>query len=171
MRRIVIYGPGCAECTALAQVTEQVMRELCLEPLPEKVTDTAQLAAAGVLETPTLAVDGRILVSGTVPPRDEIRRMLQKALQADSPEKGCCSGRPEDLKTVKGNVPHPEAGACGCGGGGRCGSVSFKRKGGWKRAAVWAAALLILLAVVKMVNHRERSGGGEPPRPAVSAER
>ena len=61
------------------------MRELCLEPLPEKVTDAAQLAAAGVLETPALEVDGRILVSGTVPSRDESRRMLQKALQADSP--------------------------------------------------------------------------------------
>ena len=146
------------------------MRELCLEPLPEKVTDAAQLAAAGVLETPALEVDGRILVSGTVPSRDEIRRMLQKALQADSPEKGCCSGRPEDSRAVKGNLPHPEAGSCGCGGG-CCGSASFKRKGGWKRAAVWAAALLILLAVVKMMNHRERSGGGEPPRPSVSAER
>lgn len=78
MKKIVIYGPGCAKCTALAQVTEQVMRELCLEPLPEKVTDAAQLAAAGVLETPALGVDGRILVSGTVPSRDEISRMLQK---------------------------------------------------------------------------------------------
>ena len=29
------------------------MRELCLEPLPEKVTDAAQLAAAGVL-APTI---------------------------------------------------------------------------------------------------------------------
>ena len=115
MKKIVIYGPGCAKCTALAQVTEQVMRELCLEPLPEKVTDAAQLAAAGVLETPALGVDGRILVSGTVPSRDEIRRMLQKALQADSPEKGCCSGRPEDSRAVKGNLPHPEAGSCGCG--------------------------------------------------------
>ena len=171
MKRIVIYGPGCAKCTALAQVTEQDMRELCLEPLPEKVTDAAQLAAAGVLETPALGVDGRILVSGTVPSRDEIRRMLQKALQADSPEEGCCSGRTEDSGAVKGNLPHSEAGSCGCGGGGCCGSASSRRKGGWKRAAVWAAALLILLAVVKMMNHRERSGGGESPRPAVSAER
>ena len=80
MKRIVIYGPGCAKCTALAQVTEQVMRELCLEPLPEKVTDAAQLAAAGVLETPALEVDGRILVSGTVPSRDEKRfkRILRR---------------------------------------------------------------------------------------------
>lgn len=171
MKRIVIYGPGCAKCTALAKVTEQVMRELCMEPLPEKVMDTAQLAAAGVLETPALAVDGRILVSGTVPSRDEIRRMLQNALQADSPEKGCCNGKPENSKTVKGKVPHPDAGSCECGGEGCCGSPSFKRKGGWKRAAVWVVALLILLAVVKMMNHRERSGGGEPPRPAVSAER
>ena len=64
MNNIVVYGPGCAKCTALADVTKQAMQELHLDASLEKVTDAMQFAVAGVLVTPALAVDGKVFVSG-----------------------------------------------------------------------------------------------------------
>lgn len=171
MNRIFIYGPGCAKCTALAEVTKQAMQELHLEAPMEKVTDAMLFATAGVWVTPALAVDGRVLVSGTVPSKDEIRRILQDALDGGSTEKECCCSGPEDSNAVKGEASRPEDHSCGCNAGGCCSNVSAGRCAGWKKAVVWVVALLILLAAVKMINHRTHSGNGEPSRTAVSAER
>lgn len=94
MNNIVVYGPGCAKCTALADVTKQAMQELHLDASLEKVTDAMQFAVAGVLVTPALAVDGKVFVSGRVPSKDEIKKILQETIQADSSRQKscCCSG-------------------------------------------------------------------------------
>jgi len=77
MKKILVLGPGCPNCARLASVTEEVAKELGLDYQLEKVTEITAIIGFGVMKTPALAVDGKVLVSGRVPSRDELRKLLQ----------------------------------------------------------------------------------------------
>jgi small redox-active disulfide protein 2 len=77
MRKIQILGPGCPNCRRLAELTEKAAGELGLDYELEKVTDITQITRFGVMATPGLAVDGKVLVSGRVPSEAEIKEMLR----------------------------------------------------------------------------------------------
>ena len=76
MKKILILGPGCPNCTRLAELTERVARELGIEFELHKVTEIRQITAFGVMATPGLAVDGEVLVSGRVPSETELKKLL-----------------------------------------------------------------------------------------------
>lgn len=167
MHNIVVYGPGCAKCTALEDVTKQAVQELHLDASLEKVTDAMQFAVVGVLVTPALAVDGKVLVSGRVPSKDEITKILQETIQADSSRQKscCCSGATEPALPQENGSQPKEASSCG---GSCCGSETFKGSSGWKKAVVWVVVLLILLAIVKAINHRGAENREEPAATTVT---
>ncbi len=77
--QLLVIGPGCARCKALAQFTEQAAQELGLTYELNKVTDLKQIMALGVMMTPALAVNGSIKVVGKVPSVPEIKAILQQA--------------------------------------------------------------------------------------------
>lgn len=159
MNKIVIYGPGCAKCSSLAEITQQAMKELGIKVTLEKVTDVMQFAVAGVLMTPALKVNGKILISGKVPSKDEVKRLLQEALQVEAgEEKSCCGESEESASPLSGNISASETASCGCGGGGCC--EGSKGGAGWKKTVVIVVVILILLAVVKKINHRESVSEG-----------
>jgi len=76
---ILVIGPGCAKCKALAQFTEQAVKELGVTAEITKVSDLKQIMALGVMMTPALAVNGSIKVVGKVPSVAEIKTLLQQA--------------------------------------------------------------------------------------------
>lgn len=166
MNKILIYGPGCAKCKDLAEIAQQAIQELGLNVPLEKVTDAMQFAVAGVLVTPALAVDGRILVSGKVPSKEEVKRILKEALaNNESPVSGCgCCRAPE--VAAQADTAAPEGCGCGSGNGACCGGAP-QSGSGWKKAVVWVAALLVLLAVVKIIN-RQNTASGSDAAAAVS---
>ena len=73
---IQVLGPGCKRCEALAVVTREAVEELGLHATVEKITDYAQMAQLGVMSTPALAVDGRLVMSGSVPDLERVKRLL-----------------------------------------------------------------------------------------------
>lgn len=75
--KIQVLGPGCAKCEELAKRTEAIAQELGLGETIEKVTDIAKIMEFGVMLTPALAIDGEVKVSGRVPSRDEIVKILK----------------------------------------------------------------------------------------------
>lgn len=77
--KIKILGPGCANCARLEQRAQEAITELGVEADFEKVTDPAEIASYGIMRTPGLVVDDRVLVSGRVPSTREIGELLQKA--------------------------------------------------------------------------------------------
>lgn len=167
MNNIVVYGPGCAKCTALADVTKQAMQELHLDASLEKVTDAMQFAVAGVLVTPALAIDDKVLVSGRVPSRDEIKKILQEAIQVGSSmQKSCCCPGTADPAFPQENGSYAKETPC-CGGS-CCSSETSKGSSGWKKAVVWVVVLLILLAIVKIINHRGTGNREEPADTTVT---
>jgi len=74
--KILILGTGCAKCTQLAKNTQAAADKLGLQYEMEKVTDFLKFADYGVMVTPALVVDGKVLTSGKVPTADELAGML-----------------------------------------------------------------------------------------------
>jgi small redox-active disulfide protein 2 len=74
---IKVLGSGCANCKRLEAATAQVVSTLGLEATVDKVTDYAQIASFGVMQTPALVVDGTVVLSGRVPTKDELRRLME----------------------------------------------------------------------------------------------
>ena len=76
MRRVQIYGTGCPKCQALAANVEAAARELDIEIELDKVTEIRDIAAAGVLMTPGLAIDGQIKSSGRLLSVHQVKKLL-----------------------------------------------------------------------------------------------
>ena len=75
---IQILGGGCPSCTKLARNAAEAADELKLDYEIEKITDYAAIASMGVMNTPALALDGRVLHSGSVASPEECRRLLSE---------------------------------------------------------------------------------------------
>ena len=78
MRTVQVLGPGCPNCQKLASLVEEAAREMGVECEIEKVTNIEQIVSFGVMATPALVVDGRVLVTGRVPSADELKKFLQE---------------------------------------------------------------------------------------------
>ncbi len=76
MKKIQVLGTGCAKCEKLAETAKQAADNLGLDYEIEKVTDLNQIMSFGVMSTPGLAVDGKVLVAGKVPSQADIEKLL-----------------------------------------------------------------------------------------------
>lgn len=76
--KIQILGTGCAKCKRLAEVAESAAKELHLDYELEKITELDDISAFGVMITPALAVDGKVMLTGKVPAEEEIRNLLRR---------------------------------------------------------------------------------------------
>ena len=79
--RIQILGTGCPKCKKLASLAEEAAKELALDYELEKITDVNDIVSFGVMSTPALAVDGKVLVSGKVPSAQEVKQLLEGAMK------------------------------------------------------------------------------------------
>lgn len=95
MTIIEILGTGCPKCEKLAHNAETAAKKLGIEYTIEKVTDISEIMGYGVMITPALVIDGKVLSSGSIPSSDDISKMLAKNEDEPSrgPKKGgCCCG-------------------------------------------------------------------------------
>lgn len=73
---IKVLGTGCAKCHTLEKVTREAVAELNLEADIEKVEDIVKIMGYGVMRTPALVVDEKVLHSGSVPSVKEMKELL-----------------------------------------------------------------------------------------------
>jgi small redox-active disulfide protein 2 len=74
--KIQIVGPGCPRCEATEKNVFNACAELSLAADISHVRDVAQFAALGVVLTPAVLVDGRVIVTGRVPTVAELKSLL-----------------------------------------------------------------------------------------------
>lgn len=74
--QIKILGPGCKNCANLERNTRAALDELHLDAEITKVTDYPDIVAYGIMSTPGLVVDEKVIVSGRVPKPAEIKELL-----------------------------------------------------------------------------------------------
>lgn len=77
MREILILGPGCAKCEKLFQNVQQAVNELNIECNIKKITDINQIISYGIMMTPGLVIDGKVVSSGRVINVQEIQEFLK----------------------------------------------------------------------------------------------
>ncbi len=75
---VKILGSGCAKCNQLEAATKAALRHLGMEETIDHVTDFSQIAAYGVMSTPALVVDGKVVSYGKVLKTDEVVSLLRK---------------------------------------------------------------------------------------------
>ena len=75
---VKILGSGCAKCNLLDDATKAALKQLGMDDEVDHVTDFSQIAAYGVMSTPALVVDGKVVSYGKVLKSEEVVKILQK---------------------------------------------------------------------------------------------
>ena len=76
---IKILGSGCANCQKLEALVKDVAVEKDLEATFLKVTDYKDIMSYGIMHTPGLVINGKLLSAGRIPSRQEIVTWLEAA--------------------------------------------------------------------------------------------
>ncbi|MGP6147337.1 thioredoxin family protein [Jeotgalibaca sp. A122] len=75
---IKILGSGCKNCVNLAKNTEEALKTLGMKATITKVTDMQEIAAYGIMRTPGLVIDEKVVSYGKVAKPNEIITMLKQ---------------------------------------------------------------------------------------------
>ena len=81
--KLEILGSGCANCQKLMAVTEAAVHDLGLDDAElVKVEDFPTIMSYGVMSTPSLVIDGAVVLSGRVPSQADVTSLITTALAA-----------------------------------------------------------------------------------------
>ena len=78
MKTIEVLGPGCDNCRRLEANAREAVGVAGVEARIIKVTDRAEIAAHGVLSTPGLVIDGKLMSAGRIPSTGDIAVWLSE---------------------------------------------------------------------------------------------
>lgn len=76
MKNIKVLGSGCANCKTTLKLIEEEARSLGIELTLEKVEDMAAILGYGVMSTPGVVIDGKVVHAGGVPDRKKVQGWL-----------------------------------------------------------------------------------------------
>ena len=74
---IKVLGTGCAKCKSLEANARQAVSEMGIAAEVVKVQEMQDIMAFGVMRTPALVVDEKVVVYGKVPSVEEIKNFLK----------------------------------------------------------------------------------------------
>ena len=77
MKIIKVLGTGCANCKSTQKLIEETARALGVEAEIEKVEDIGEIMGYGVMSTPGVVVDGKVVHAGGVPDRKTVESWLK----------------------------------------------------------------------------------------------
>ena len=75
--QIKVIGTGCDKCDKLYGNTQEALTELGIEAQLEKVEDLLEIVKLGVMTSPSLMIDGKLVVSGQVVSKEKIKKLLR----------------------------------------------------------------------------------------------
>jgi hypothetical protein len=79
-KRILVLGAGCVKCRALEQAVILSLDELNLNLSIGHVTDYAEMAKYGVMSTPALVIDGKVVSAGRALTQKDVVKLLKENL-------------------------------------------------------------------------------------------
>ena len=80
---IKVLGPGCAKCQSLEKIVREVVEALRLNIGVEEVRDMKEIMKYPILMTPGLVINGKVVLSGKVPTKAEVERLIMNALATE----------------------------------------------------------------------------------------
>lgn len=98
MKEVKVLGTGCANCRATVALIEQVAKAQGVAVNLQKVEALRDIVSYGILSTPGVVIDGKVVHAGGVPGRDKIEQWLGAAPAAadagggpgTKPARTCC---------------------------------------------------------------------------------
>lgn len=75
---IKVLGPGCPKCKTLEKATRDAIAETGVTATLIKVEDIVEIMNFGVMTTPALVINGKVVIKGRVPSIDEIKSLITK---------------------------------------------------------------------------------------------
>lgn len=94
--KIEVFGPGCAKCKEAEEIVKNVVKETGASATVDKVSDIKQMMTMGIMSTPAVAIDGKVMLTGRVPTKDEVRGWLAGSKKTEINSGGCgcsCGGK------------------------------------------------------------------------------
>lgn len=82
MLSIKVLGPGCANCVKVETIARQAVNKLGADFQLEKVTDYPEMMKYGILATPGLVINEKLVVAGRIPQEAEVMTLLKRAMAA-----------------------------------------------------------------------------------------
>lgn len=76
MKDVKVLGPGCAKCKATAELIAAVAKDAGADVTIGKVEDMREIVGYGVMSTPAVVVDGKVVHAGSVPGRSQVEGWL-----------------------------------------------------------------------------------------------
>jgi len=73
---IKVLGTGCPKCRTLEKLTRDAVEELGIDANITKVEDIMDIMQYNLAKTPALVVDGKVLIKGSLPSYDALKKML-----------------------------------------------------------------------------------------------
>lgn len=81
MMHIQVVGPGCYNCQKLESMCKEVVTEENIDARIEKVTDLKRFPELGILMTPGLLINGKVISSGRLPAKSMITNWIREAVK------------------------------------------------------------------------------------------
>ena len=76
--KIEVLGTGCPKCKTLEKITRETVQKLGVDSQIIKVEDILDIMNAGVMKTPALVVNGKVVLSGRLPSEEELTEILSQ---------------------------------------------------------------------------------------------
>lgn len=77
-KQIKILGTGCPKCKTLEDKVKETVARLNIEAEVSKVEDIMDIMAYGIMRTPGLVIDEKVVLSGRLPSQSELNEFIQK---------------------------------------------------------------------------------------------
>ncbi len=77
---IKVLGSGCANCTKLEALVKEVISEFGADATVEKVTDFKDIMGYGVMSTPGLVINEKVVFSGSLPSKAKVTELITTEL-------------------------------------------------------------------------------------------
>jgi small redox-active disulfide protein 2 len=74
--KIAILGTGCPKCIKTEEVVRKVVKDGGINAEVVKISEIKEIMSYGVMMTPAVAIDGRVVMTGKIPSEKDLKKML-----------------------------------------------------------------------------------------------
>jgi len=95
--KIQVFGSGCPSCKKLYESVKETVANMSLGTEVEYIDDIQKLLQLGVMSSPVLVINNKVMVAGSIPSQEKIKQLITEGLEnpqaeAEAPkESGGCS--------------------------------------------------------------------------------